>query len=460
MNKENHLFAVVDVETTGGKPTDTKITEIAVVISDGKTILEEFSTLVNPNRRIDWYVSKLTGITDEMVAEAPAFSESLDKIKQLLDGKIFVAHNVDFDYNIIKREFLELGKPLDNQKLCTVKSARKVFQHLSSYSLGNLAEHLNIALPNAHRALDDTRATTELLHKILEQADFDFLYSEIKHQNHIIDLPAHWVIRDEKSIDNNSGLVYFHDNDSNIIYIDYTNNFQKKIYNLIDHATKKDPLSSRIVSLTSTITLDYISDLFKAEMKMMNDIQIHKPKYNKPFKGQSDLFCVTLKQDEKNLYYLSISRAKHTSEVHGPVIYSASFRNAEKLKDKFMHSPEIAQLAVLKKQIYVDDGLMKEIHIKQYNDTFLGKLHREYFCPIKNGYYIFNIYGDNEVDAIQVKDYYLKAWGQGIINGNKVHDFRSEFDFDENQKITRKFLNILPKTSYKLVSEDDDSSIH
>jgi DNA polymerase-3 subunit epsilon len=102
------LFAVVDVETTGGRPVDTKITEIGIVISDGKHIIHEYKALINPTRKIDWYVTKLTGITDEMVASEPTFGELADEINSLIKDKIFVAHNVDFDYGLIKREFLEI----------------------------------------------------------------------------------------------------------------------------------------------------------------------------------------------------------------------------------------------------------------------------------------------------------------------------------------------------------------
>jgi DNA polymerase III subunit epsilon len=451
LNNENKLFAVVDVETTGGKPTDTKITEIAIIISDGKSVIEEYTTLVNPYRRIDWFVTKLTGITDEMVATAPSFEDSSDRIKELLEGKIFVAHNVDFDYGIIKREFLELGKPLDLQKLCTVKSARKVFQHLSSYSLGNLSAYLGIDLPNAHRALDDTRATADLLHRILEKESFEFLYSELKHQNHEVELPADWKINQDKVLDNHAGIVYFHNEEGGIIYLDSSKNMKKYVYNVVNNAEKKDILSRRLVEQVKSISLDELKDEFKAEIKAMNEIQVHKPKFNKPFKAQSEQFTVFVKKDEKGLYFLSISRTKQLGLIDGPIIYSASFKNAEKLKLKFNQSPEIAQLVVLKKQIHADDGPIQQLNIREYNKAFLDKLHKEYCCSFKNGYYIFNIYGENEFEAICVENHYLKSWGQGKLENNQVISFNSEFDFDINQKITRKFLNILGKTSYKLL---------
>lgn len=449
------LFAVVDIETTGGRPIDTKITEIGIVISDGKNILQEYSSLVNPNRKIDWYVTKLTGISNDMVSTAPSFQELSTTIRELLDGKTFVAHNVDFDYSIVRREFLELGQPLDTKKLCTVSSSKKVFHGLNSYSLGNLAEHLEIPLENAHRALEDARATAQLLHKILEKGEMDFLSEELSRQNYIFELPENWKV--EETIDHRSGVVYFLTEEKKIIHIDHTKSFQRKIYDVIHQSKKKDFFSRMIVELGHTIIFEEIKEPFKAEIKSMNEIQTHRPRFNKPFKTQEKNFILHLNKDEKGLYYLMISRAKNLdiSEIV-PMIYCTSFRSAEKLKDKFNLSPEISQLAVLKKQIYVDDELMQSLHIKQYNETFLNKLHKEYFCPVRNGYYVFNINKDNEIEGIQIKNHYLYAWGQGRIEQNKIRDFRAEYLFHENQKLTRKFLNILPKTSYKLIADDED----
>jgi len=455
-NIERKLFAVVDLETTGGKPVDTKITEIGIVISDGKSILHEFQALVNPEKKIDWYVTKLTGITNEMVADQPKFEDIADTIQELLRDKIFVAHNVDFDFGLVKRQFLEVGRPLDGKRLCTVKSAKKVFHNLGSYSLSSITDHLGIKLENAHRALDDARATAHLLHKILEKAEFDFLFTEIKEQNHIVELPEQWSIKGNVPVDHSSGIIYFHNSNDEIIHIDVTKSFQKRIFEIVSGALHNDYFCKKLLDHTHFLTLDRMDDLFKAEMKMINDIQQFRPRYNKPFKSQNDMFSIYVKQDEKNLNYLAISRTKSIEvDALTPIIYSSSFRSAEKLKDKFNHSQEIANLQVLKKQIYIDEEILQDIHVKQYNDTFMAKLCKDYICPVKNGYYIFNISSENEVEAVHVKNHYIVSWGQGKWEDNRVVHYKSEFDFDSNQKITRRFISILGKTSYKLISQDE-----
>ncbi len=159
----NQIYAVVDIETTGGKRGGNAITEIAVVRVKNQSVISEWSTLVNPGRPIPAHITRLTGINNQMVATAPNFGEVAAELEQQLDGAVFVAHNVGFDYGFIKAAFDDLGRKFKKPKYCTVQHARKAFPGLRSYSLGNLTASLDIDLKNAHRALDDARATAHLL---------------------------------------------------------------------------------------------------------------------------------------------------------------------------------------------------------------------------------------------------------------------------------------------------------
>ena len=103
------LYAVIDVETTGGKAGEEGVTEIAVFLFDGHEIVDQFITLVNPERRIHHFVQQLTGITPKMVARAPKFPEIAKRLVQMTDGAVFVAHNAPFDYRMIQDEFARLG---------------------------------------------------------------------------------------------------------------------------------------------------------------------------------------------------------------------------------------------------------------------------------------------------------------------------------------------------------------
>jgi DNA polymerase-3 subunit epsilon len=165
------MYAVVDIETTGGSPDYEKITEIAIYIYDGEKIIGEFSSLINPEKNIPYHITALTGISNEMVANAPRFYEVAKEIVELTEDKIFVAHNVSFDYNFIKSEFKRLGYEYKRDKLCTVKLSRKLIPGKRSYSLGRLCEELGIIIEDRHRASGDAKATVKLLGLLLKSKD-------------------------------------------------------------------------------------------------------------------------------------------------------------------------------------------------------------------------------------------------------------------------------------------------
>ncbi len=161
------MYAIIDIETTGGSAKSSKITEIAVFVHNGQKITGSFTSLINPEQKIPWYITRLTGISNEMVANAPKFYEVAKKIVELTAGKIFVAHNVSFDYSFVKEEFKQLGYDFQRKTLCTVQMSRKLLPGHKSYSLGKLCGDLNIVLNGRHRAAGDARATVELFELLL-----------------------------------------------------------------------------------------------------------------------------------------------------------------------------------------------------------------------------------------------------------------------------------------------------
>ncbi|MGL4818834.1 MAG: exonuclease domain-containing protein [Bacilli bacterium] len=164
-------FAIVDLETTGNRPKeDDRIIEIAICVVENGQIVDTYGTLVNPERNIPSSITALTSITEEMVAHAPTFSTIVDDVVSRMDGAVFVAHNVMFDYTFLQAE-LERANALvwDMPRLDTVELAQIFFPTLQSYRLGNIAEELQIPLQQAHRALDDTEATARIFIKMLEK---------------------------------------------------------------------------------------------------------------------------------------------------------------------------------------------------------------------------------------------------------------------------------------------------
>nr|WP_295933306.1 3'-5' exonuclease [uncultured Dyadobacter sp.] len=160
------MYAIVDIETTGGGG-GARITEIAVFRYDGYEIVDSFHSLINPGIYIPPFITRLTGIDNAMVKDAPTFYDVQDSVRKLTQDAWFVAHNAKFDYGFIKREFGALDEYFQRDLICTVQMSRKIFPGLKSYSLGNLCQSLEIMIENRHRAHGDAEATVRLFEQLL-----------------------------------------------------------------------------------------------------------------------------------------------------------------------------------------------------------------------------------------------------------------------------------------------------
>lgn len=163
------MFIIVDIETTGNNYKFGKITELAIYQHNGQKITNHFNTLINPEMDIPFYITKLTGIDNNMVKNAPKFYDVARNIVELTASRTFVAHNVNFDYNFIKEEFARLGYNFDRKTLCTVKLSKKLLPGHQSYSLGKLCSDLGIEINDRHRASGDALATVKLFEILLKE---------------------------------------------------------------------------------------------------------------------------------------------------------------------------------------------------------------------------------------------------------------------------------------------------
>lgn len=163
------MYSIIDIETTGTGAKNGKITEIAIFVHNGIKVVNSFSSLINPECHIPFFITKLTGIDDYMVKDAPRFFEVAKKIIELTAGNIFVAHNVSFDYKFIQEEFCRLGYDYKRKTMCTVKLGRKYLPGHASYSLGKICDDLNIRIEGRHRAEGDALATVKLFEILLEK---------------------------------------------------------------------------------------------------------------------------------------------------------------------------------------------------------------------------------------------------------------------------------------------------
>src|SRR5690606_6525484 len=222
-------YAIVDIETTGGNASGSRITEITIRIHNGDLEIDRFDSLINPRRPIPPAIWSLTGISNAMVEDAPYFAEVAERIFTLLKDRVFVAHNVNFDYSFIRHELEEAGYSWNPTKLCTVRMSRKLCPGLGSYSLGNLCSKLSIPISNRHRAGGDVDATTLLFERLLA-LDKEGAVAEMQRRSSGDQrLPPNVSRSDVEQLPPQPGVYYFMDKTGKVLYAGKAVNLKKRV---------------------------------------------------------------------------------------------------------------------------------------------------------------------------------------------------------------------------------------
>lgn len=303
-------YAIVDLETTGGMPKRDRITEIGIVIFDGNQILETYTSLINPCRSIPYEITRITGITDDMVADAPKFYEIARNIVEITEGCIFVAHNVRFDYGFLQHEFSELGYTYSRKLLDTVRLSRMSFPGLRSYSLGNLIKAFNLSVNARHRALEDALATTEILKLAIDKdnavENIDTIVNKgIKSSR----LPKEISLEVLHSLPEEAGVYYFHDKDGRIIYIGKSINIKKRV---MQHFVKISSKAEKLVKRVADISYELTGNELVALLLESEEIKKYLPEINKAQRTRQYSFFSYYYYDEAG--YLCVDYAKSNAK--------------------------------------------------------------------------------------------------------------------------------------------------
>jgi DNA polymerase-3 subunit epsilon len=301
------FYAVVDIETTGNGPKGQKITEISALIFDGKKIVDEFTSLVNPEQNIPAFITSLTGITNAMVRNAPKFFEIAKKVAEITENTIFVAHNVNFDYNIIQAEFKSLGFDFKRKKLCTIRLTRKIIPGLPSYSLGNICTCENIPINGRHRARGDAEATAELLRRLIERDDNFTLNSFLNPKSRQATLPP---LIDKIVIDNlpeTFGVYYFKNLAKEIIYVGKANNIKQRV---ISHFYDKKKKEQTMCLETADVSFTKTGSELLALLLESSEIKHLYPKFNRAQRKSAEAVGLFSYEDQKGIIHLAYNRLK------------------------------------------------------------------------------------------------------------------------------------------------------
>jgi DNA polymerase-3 subunit epsilon len=300
------MYAIVDIETTGGYAANHRITEIAIYFHDGIQVTDHYHTLVNPGRNIPYYITGLTGITSEMVFSAPTFKEIATDIHGKLDGKIFVAHNAHFDYSFLKKEFEDAGIQWQCRKLCTVRLSRKIIPGLRSYSLGSLAESLGIEIVNRHRAGGDASATARIFDQLLQRDRDNHILKALKKNSGETILPPNLSKTEFDKLPAKCGVYYFHDARGNVIYVGKAVNIKKRI---AGHFTgdAREWSRSKIRNEIHHITYELTGNELIALILESQEIRKLWPKYNQAQKFRVEEWGIYQYEDRNGFLRFSVN---------------------------------------------------------------------------------------------------------------------------------------------------------
>ncbi len=318
------MWCIIDIETTGVSRHRGKITEIAIYKHDGKQVVDEFVSLVNPETSIPMEISRLTGISNEMVANAPRFYEIAKEIINITEDCIFVAHNVNFDYNFIQEEFQRLGYKFQRKKLCTVKQSRVLLPGHRSYSLGKLCKELNITLNGRHRAAGDALATVKLF-ELLYAKDPEFglkLKPEIQLSKYLHpDLDLEKVLSIPKKI----GIYYLYNANKEVIYVGKSTNLRTRLNNHL-----RQPKTQKAIKMhaeVADISYEITGSELIALLKESQEIKNLKPKYNVALKRSSFPFGIVEAHD---LFGYHLLKPVKLEADHTPIATFSSLAEAKK----------------------------------------------------------------------------------------------------------------------------------
>ena len=270
------MYAILDIETTGGKFNEEGITEIAIYKFDGHSVVDQLITLVNPEKDIQPFVVQLTGINNKMLRNAPKFHEVAKRILEITEDCIVVAHNSSFDYRILKTEYNRLGYQFNRNTLCTVELSRKLIPDKPSYSLGKLCKSLGIPMSDRHRASGDALATIQLFKLLLDKdVDKTIIESTIKHfDSRKIEEKLTDLIEDVPTV---MGVYYLHKEDGQIIFIGKGNNIKNDLTNQFIKETKR---GLKIQERTTSVSYEPTGNLLLTNLKYYLELDFNKPKYN------------------------------------------------------------------------------------------------------------------------------------------------------------------------------------
>ncbi|WP_068595864.1 exonuclease domain-containing protein [Vaginella massiliensis] len=329
------MYAILDIEATGGKVGEESIIDIAIYKYDGNEIVDQFISLVNPMRKIDPFVQKLTNITNKMVLTAPKFHEIAKRIIEITEGCVLVGHNVKFDYRMLNQEYLKLGYHYEKEWIDTVEIAKKLIPNQESYSLGKLTSNLGIPITDRHRASGDARATLKLF-QILRDKDTEKIIQKRK------GLGTDKKVKEKylkllEDLPTKTGVFYFYNRLDEIIFIGRSSNIAFKVN---QYYSAKNFESSKIKRYTKYITYEVTGSELLAAIKEYNELQQNLPTLNATLANQKN-YGIYFLPSKRSYHRLEIGRGRKQAPFLSFSKRSAAVAMLRKITNEYLLCPKL-----------------------------------------------------------------------------------------------------------------------
>lgn len=330
------MYAILDLESTGGKYNEEGITEIAVYKFDGEEVVDQFGSLINPERKIQPFVVGLTGINNNMLRHAPKFYEVAKRVVEITEDCVIVAHNAKFDYRLLRTEFRRLGYDFERKTLCTIELSRKLIPNMPSYKLGNLVKSLGIPITDRHRAVGDAQATVRLFRLLLNKdTEKQIITAHVRRKPR--NTMGRILIDIVESLPSKTGVYYIHDKEGEVIYIGKSRNIKKRVN---QHFTKDNPKSKEIQRDAASVTYELTGSELIALLKENEEIKKIKPKYNHALKR--DIFSHALYHYYDDAGYINFKIGKIKPDKDYLTTFT-SFNQGKKFLEQAIDEYELCQ---------------------------------------------------------------------------------------------------------------------
>jgi DNA polymerase III subunit epsilon len=307
------MYAIVDIETTGSYSAANGITEISIHVFDGSAVVEKFETLINPGQLIPRYIQAMTGITDDMVADAPSFSDIAEKIYSILHDKIFIAHNVNFDYSFVNGHLKEHGFELNSKKLCTVRLSRKILPGFPSYSLGKLCQSLGITINQHHRAGGDTEATVKIFQLLLANDKEQHIQKSLQRNSKEATLPPNVPKEHFDQLPYTPGVYYFHNEKGKVVYVGKANNIRYRVNSHFSN-NSEGRQKQNFLKHVHAISFQPCGTELMACILESTEIKKRWPIFNSSQKRWEDVYGIFQYEDQNG--YLRLAIDKNRKRLH------------------------------------------------------------------------------------------------------------------------------------------------